>query len=327
MLVSNDERDLLPTYAGFAGGVVETDDLVPTASREDVQKDEAYFEIAVELRETLIHGLSELAKSEPATWRRILSRHTEALLGASLCDERLFDLLAAELKVPTSEGDLTMPQIVKRSRSPNGPPKIHVSIGDKGGYEETLFRALTVPVVSGTRYAAYPFTVRYGERHGVTVVQLGTKEGNDMLFERAKITGAEAALLLELFEEDGIEVVAARFRPDYLPLVLVPDREVMLKERIESDEADKRISSALLGMARLYTQKVEGEAKGQLFVNLDSELVAKLLATPNHEMRKNAAKLLSSLSRLMTRGADLQLETDLSKTLKEYSSAVMALLV
>jgi molecular chaperone HtpG len=321
MLVSTDERDLLPTYAGFVGGVVEADRLVPTASREDVQKDETYFEISVELRERLIHGLSEVAKSEPATWRRILSRHNEALLGASLCDERLFELLADELKVPTSEGDLTMPQVMRRGQN-----KIHVSIGDKGGYEETLFRALTVPVVSGTRYAAFPFTVRYGERHGVTVVQLGTKEGNDMLFRRESLRETEARLLEALFGEDGIDVVSARFRPDFLPLVLVPDREVMLKERIEADEADKRISTALLGMARLYTKKVEREARAQLFVNLDSEVIQRVLACSDVAARAGAAKLLTSLSRLMTRSADSLLETDLSRTLREYSEAVLSLI-
>jgi molecular chaperone HtpG len=321
MLVSTDERDLLPTYAGFVGGVVEADDLVPTASREDVQKDETYFEIAVELREALIRGLSQVAKDEPATWRRILSRHNEALLGAALCDERLFDLLADQLKVPTSEGDLTMPQVTKR-----GQQKIHISIGDRGGYEETLFRALTVPVVAGTRYAAFPFTVRYGERSGITVVQLGTKEGNEMLFQKGTIGADDEHRLAELFGEAGIDVVPAHFRPHELPLVLVPDREVMLKERIESDEADKRISSALLGMARLYTNKVEGDAKAQLFVNLDSPVVQALLATTDAHTRAAGARLLSSLSRLMTRSADSAVETDLSRTLREYSDALLSLI-
>ena len=31
-------------------------------------------------------------------------RHNEALLGAALCDDRLFDLLKDRLQVPTSKG-------------------------------------------------------------------------------------------------------------------------------------------------------------------------------------------------------------------------------
>lgn len=322
MLVSTDERDLLPTYAGFVGGVVEADELVPTASREDVQKDEAYDAVAVELRETLIRGLSEVARSEPATWRRILSRHNEALLGAALCDERLFELLAGELKVPTSEGDLTLGQITKR-----GQGKLHVSIGERGGYEETLFRALGVPVISGTRYAAYPFAARYGERHGLPVVQLGTKEGNELIFRREPLPEPEQTLLTELFGEPGIEVVPARFRPDYLPLVLVPDREMMLKERLESDEADRRISSALLGMARLYTSKIEERARAQLFVNLDCPTIAVLRAgAVPHATKKQAARLLGAVARLMSRQADSAVEIDLAATLQDCTRSVLALL-
>lgn len=33
-------------------------------------------------------------------------RHNEALLGAALCDDRLFDLLKDRLQVPTSKGAL-----------------------------------------------------------------------------------------------------------------------------------------------------------------------------------------------------------------------------
>ncbi len=53
-----------------------------------------------------VAGMKQVAEHEPEAWRRVLLRHNEALLGAALCDDRLFDLLADELTVPTSEGDL-----------------------------------------------------------------------------------------------------------------------------------------------------------------------------------------------------------------------------
>jgi molecular chaperone HtpG len=322
MLVSEDERDLLPAYAGFAGAVLESDDLSPTASREDVQKDAAYLEVARRVRDALIEGLERLARSEAEAWRRILSRHNEALLGAALCDERLFELLAKELRLPTTEGDLTAEQIAKR-----GEGKIHVSIQDQGGYEETLFRALGVPVVIGTRYAALPFAARYAERYGSKLVRLGTKEGNDALFRREALPPEQQDLLRELLGEEGIEVVPAHFRPDYLPLVLIPDREVLLKERLEADEADRRVSSALLGMARLYTQKIENRARARLFVNLDSEPIRRLLSTKGPSPRRDhAAALLRSISRLMASRGDEAVETDLSRTLSECSAAICAVL-
>ena len=41
MLLDDDARDLLPRWAGFVAGAIESDALTPTASREDLQRDDA----------------------------------------------------------------------------------------------------------------------------------------------------------------------------------------------------------------------------------------------------------------------------------------------
>ncbi|NEL42086.1 MAG: molecular chaperone HtpG, partial [Xanthomonas perforans] len=39
MLLDDNARELLPPWAGFIGGVIESNRLTPTASREDLQRD------------------------------------------------------------------------------------------------------------------------------------------------------------------------------------------------------------------------------------------------------------------------------------------------
>lgn len=107
MLLAEDARDLLPSWAGFIGGVVESNRLTPTASREDLQRDDHYRALQRTLTDAIVDGLYETARLRPAAWRRILTRHGQDLLGAALCDERLFTLLADDVPVPTSQGDLT----------------------------------------------------------------------------------------------------------------------------------------------------------------------------------------------------------------------------
>jgi len=323
MLVSPDERDLLPPWAGFAGGVIEADALTPTASREDVQRDGAYHLVAGQVQTALIEGLAHLAENEPATWRRVLLRHNEALLGAAICDARLFDLLAPDLKIPTSEGDLTMPAVRKKSGG-----KIHISMGEQGGYEEILFRALRVPVVTGIRYAALPFCQAYSQRIGGVVVQLGTKQGNQSLFPRAELPELEASRLRALFHTDRQEVVPARFSPSSLPLVLVPDREVLLKQILEQDEADKRISTAVLGMARLFTKSVDAGVEARLYVNIDAPVIQRILTArgPESEARaEHAAKLLRGVAGLMA-GRDEGAAGEVAGQLEALSDALLGLL-
>jgi molecular chaperone HtpG len=293
MMVSRDARDLLPEWAGFCGGVIEANGLNPTASREDLQKDAAFHATAGQLREVLIAGLAQLAKDDTTAWRRVLARHNEALLGAALCDERLFTLCADALKVPTSEGDLTLPAVRRR-----GGGKVHVSTGEAGGSEEVLFRALGVPVVEGTRYGALPFTKLHVEREGGQLVMLGTREGNAQLFKSAEVEPALAQRLKELFAEDGVQVVPSRFSPPALPLVLVPDRDVALKERLAREEADKRIGAAVLGLARAFTANIASDVRARLYVNVGSPALKAVLEAPPERAREGA-RMLRALCTLM----------------------------
>ena len=126
MLLDDDARDLLPPWAGFIGGVIESNRLTPTASREDLQRDEAYRSVQHALGEALIEGLAEVARQQPEAWRRVLARHNEALLGAALCDERLFQLLMEHVRVPTSQGDMKASELPSRGA-------LHVILDSGGG--------------------------------------------------------------------------------------------------------------------------------------------------------------------------------------------------
>lgn len=319
MLLDDDARELLPQWAGFVGGVLESQHLTPTASREDLQRDEHWTHASRAITDALIKGLEGVAKREPESWRRVLLRHNEALLGAAVCDDRLFELLADELTVPTSEGDLPVRTILKR-----GDHKAYVSLSTRGGFEEMLFRALKVPIAVGTRYAVLPFLERYVERRGGALVQLGTHAGNQQVFREATIDDDTRAFLERSLARPGQRLVAARFAPKELPLVLVPDREVELKRRLESDEADKRISTAALGLARLYTKRVDDSVIADLYVNLDSPAIAALVKARGQG--DTGARLLRALAALMSGGGENAASVDLAATLTEYTDAVCKLL-
>jgi molecular chaperone HtpG len=76
MLLDDDARDLLPPWAGFIGGVIESSRLTPTASREDLQRDDQYRAVQHALLEALIDGLADVARQQPEAWRRVLSATT-----------------------------------------------------------------------------------------------------------------------------------------------------------------------------------------------------------------------------------------------------------
>lgn len=320
MLLDDDARELLPSWAGFVGGVIESNQLTPTASREDLQRDPAWHNTQAALGEALIHGLARIAQEQPEAWRRVITRHNEALLGAALCDPRLFDLLAEALTVPTSQGDLPARALRKNGR-------VHINLGANGGFEEVLFRALQVPVARGDRYAVLPFLREWSDRRGATMVELGTEQGNRKLFTEASLPPDETAWLTEHLA-DGERVILARYSPPELPLIVVKDYEVALKRRLESDEADKRIAVAALRMVRGFTATIDGNAISRLYINLDSPAIQHLLraraALP--ERAADAAGLLRALKMIMTTDSEAAGQFDLTAALKRFEHAVAILL-
>ena len=94
---------------------------------------------------------------------------------------------------------------------------------------------------------------------------------------------------------DG-EQLLARFSPEALPVVVVPDREAELKQRLEDDENDKRVSMAALRLARQFTARIESRAPSRLYLNLDNPAVQALLRPARGPPAdRSGARLLRSL--------------------------------
>jgi len=316
MLTDDDARDMLPRWAGFLGLVIVDDELTPTASREDLQRDARYMHVRDVVHDSIVKGLVQLSHDEPELWRRVLRRHKEALLGAAIEDDDLFEVLSAELQLPTSDGDLTMQSLRKRSGG-----NIYVQLGVSGGAEEMLFRARGVPVVDGQRFGAYAFCRAHIDRFGGELITLGTEAGNRSLFSNVDVDDATHDLLRHVFCPRGEELRCVRFSPTSLPAVRVVDREQQLKRKLEADDADKRMGNAVLKLARSFTKTIDDGAPVHVYVNLDSDAVQALLDASG-PMQAHLGVLLRTVTELIAvRGADD--EVVVADVLREFSNAVV----
>jgi molecular chaperone HtpG len=318
MLISDDARELLPRWAGFAGAIIECEGLVPTASRETIKENEAFIQVKSQVCEALIDGLENIARSEPETWRSVRRRHNESLLGACLADDRLFEAMHDRLLVPTSEGDLSIAEITRRTDS-----RIIMSTGDESGYEQVIHRALQIPVVNGSRFGAAPFVRRCADHLGLQLVIIGTREGDSSLFER--VESEEYETLRALFGDDETTIVAARYKPASLPVVVVPNREVLLKRALENDDADRRIAGGILGLARQHTKKIDGSSNATMYINVSSPLITRLLeAEP--KVQQDSADILRSIAELTSRSNSSEIERNLGSALERFGSALERLM-
>jgi molecular chaperone HtpG len=117
MVISRKIRDLLPPWASFLRGVLELHDCSPTASREDLVRDEAFQRVRLVLEQRLYEYFESLAQSDPTRLDSIIAWHRYTLAGSALHDARLRALLRTTYRLPTSQGQLTFAQILEKSEA------------------------------------------------------------------------------------------------------------------------------------------------------------------------------------------------------------------
>ena len=115
MVISRRVQDLLPPWASFLRGVLELHDCSPTASREDLVRNEAFASVREILTNRLYEHLEELSKNDPARLAGIIAWHRYTFAGAALEDARLRQLLRRVYQLPTTAGQLSIDEILQRS--------------------------------------------------------------------------------------------------------------------------------------------------------------------------------------------------------------------
>lgn len=107
MLLTEEGNTLLPSWAFFLRCFLNTQNLRPTASREDFYEDHALTEAREEFEEAVRHYLERLAQDSPERLTNIVNTHVEAIKSMAVWDDRMFHLFIDYLSFETSEGNVT----------------------------------------------------------------------------------------------------------------------------------------------------------------------------------------------------------------------------
>jgi molecular chaperone HtpG len=115
MVISRRIRDLIPRWAVFIRGVLELQECNPTASREDLVRDDRFQAVQSVIAESIFRHLELLAENHPARLEAIVNWHRYSLAGAALSEPRLRRLLRGVYRWTTSHGPMTIDDILDAS--------------------------------------------------------------------------------------------------------------------------------------------------------------------------------------------------------------------
>lgn len=115
MFISNQSQDLLPDWAFFVQTIVNSKNLSPTASREEIYKNQIAQDVQKDLGDCIKNYLKKLSVQHPEQLTYILKTHSNALKSLALADSDFLAFIANWFVLPTTEGEYTIKEIKTKS--------------------------------------------------------------------------------------------------------------------------------------------------------------------------------------------------------------------
>lgn len=118
MLVKSNDTELLPEWAKFYGGIIDTSSLQPTASRDNIQKsDDNYRKLKKELEEVIINHLISLYENDIEKFIQINIIHHNSIKDIAFFNDYFFDKIYDYIIFTTSKGILSTKEIKEKTQS------------------------------------------------------------------------------------------------------------------------------------------------------------------------------------------------------------------
>jgi molecular chaperone HtpG len=276
MFICERERDLLPPWARFVRGVVDSPLLQPTASRESLHQDENFELVRQALEQQLGEGLRTLARDDPGTWKRLVRGHSDVIIGWAVSDNEFFDRVEDIVTFRTSRGPLSLREYLEVSGG-----SLYYVTREMGSLQEQLLaEGRDVPAIDASWFSVTPFLQKYADRHPeVGLVQLDG-EAEQLL---RPVREERFAALLEWYRANDVSARVASFKPPEAPaLVLYPQGAELAREAQESREAGD-LPGPLAGLVQDYVdRRFSGGAdlRGTLYLNASCPLIRQLAENP-----------------------------------------------
>jgi len=278
MFIKADDKALLPDWARFVKGVINSPALTPTVSRDEVVRDANYATIRARLGEIILGYLALLEERDPETLNLVVRAYNNTIKARSVGDDVFFDRICDLVRVSTSDGLMSMKAYLARS----GDVIYYFSERGTGTQQKLLFAHKGLPVVDASWGMEEEFLEKYAQRKGVKLERLEADSG--IIFKVPETVDEKWQDLERQFKlQLGKEVKAVTFDPNTVPAVLVAqpierdDKELRQIEAIgqELGISSSQIRQMFQKMARDKSVRAAGDDT-LLYLNTTNPLMQQL---------------------------------------------------
>lgn len=285
MFIKTNDKELLPRWASFVKGIINTTELIPTLSRAEIIANEAYQRVRALLGALVIAYLGMLRQQDPDKLTLLVGAYNNTIKARALEDDDFFDHISDLVRVNTDRGPLPIHDYLTKS---NGILYYFAERGS-GTQHKVLFAHKGLPVIDASWGVEEEFLERYAQRRGVRIERLSADSG--VIFNIPETLDEKwQALERDFYQEVRKEAKSVEFEPETVPAVLVArplDQDEKKLAEIDAMGAQlglgaDAIKQMFRGMAK---QKSLRAAEGDtiLHLNTRNSLMRQLREMPRNE--------------------------------------------
>lgn len=320
MFICENQRDLLPTWARFVRGVIDCTALEPTASREELRREEMYLLVQQALEQQLSAGLQHIARTDTMRWKQIVRGHRDVIMGWAEKNNDFFEHIASIITFRTTRGQLTLPDYLAQTDQ----SVYYVTRTMDSKQEQILGEGFGMPVLDASYFGEVGFLQKYVDYHpNIRLVQMDSGTNRFM----HPVPEEPFAKILAYYRSKKIRVQVMAFKPEVLPAIISypKDAEFVRDTRSALDTGD--IPDAFAGMIKAFMNQmsVDDEAMaGALYLNANNAFVQSLVGVEDAAKLEPVLDLLYEMARLL---AGRLLDADKIKGLFENTNQALTRLI
>jgi molecular chaperone HtpG len=294
MFVMEGNRDLLPVWAKFVRGIVDSPALTLTASRDAVQQDAVQKEIKQQLGEAIIKHLTEFSKEDPIKFQRLCDWHHYHLKGMALREDSFFRAVADLIPFETNLMPMNLKTYFEEAKK-RGQAETDLLYFDERGSATQFYMlcdARGLLVVDASQVFEDDFLERYAKLHPeIKLRQLNIGE-SDFIFEPLRDDEKAVFQSLEMEFTRGMPdrrsvAKVVRFKPESIPALTVLSAAAKSQEKLRQAGDNPLIPDEVRNLVKDVMQG-ERSIPLTLYLNADNATIQNLLNLPVTEDKTSA---------------------------------------
>lgn len=342
MYVCKDERTLLPDWAKFVKGVVESPNLRETTSREAILHDENFERVQRALGQVILNYLTRVSNENPRLFKEIVTNHNLVIKAWAIASDELFDRIKDIVLFTTDAGTINLPRYFEMSRYSKGVAAtdssrryiFYFTTPGGAGQHTMLFAAKGLRVIDAQHFPDEGFLQKYANKHDDVILKR-LDVGGEFIFEELERRERKWIELEEEYSHQRIDAKVVRFVPEDIPAVLIFPETEPVTDQVEGLLADPNLSAPLKNLVKQMWEDRDKQRRGRLssggilYVNANATVVQKLvdLDLGDYEIQEVMIVIYNNALMLSTQGARMYLAPESAKKIFESNNRTIAALM